>query len=259
MTLISTTKRASYANLARENQELKARVAELESKQGPISLTPEEGLLEVKDLRVGPLSVESAQVRAPALRKASRDLEKVEAWLGEGRDSLKGLADGPVVVDRLKAKIPLPFVNSILEKVAGAQMAEAGLSEISLSQGENNQLKLKGKVKKGLKVPFEVTGALATTDEGKIKFSLLSSKLMGLPMPGTLVSLATRFAGESLSKAGVEVDGQDYTIDPERIKPKNVLFEMNSLAVSDGAILVDGSAPVVKGTSNIPKIPRKKA
>jgi hypothetical protein len=259
MTPISNTQRPSYAKLARENSELKARVADLESKNGPISVNPEQGTLEVQDLRIGPLSVESARVRAPALRKATRDMEKIETWLDGGKDSLKEFADGPVVIDRLKAEIPLPFVNSLMEKIAGDQMSRAGLSNVSLSQGEGTSLRVQGQVKKGIKLPFEVNGSLAATKDGKVKFSLQSSRLGGLPMPNFLVSMASKFADDGLRKAGITVEGQDFTFDPKRLKPENVLFKMDSLAVHDGAILVDGSAPSVRGKSNIPQIPRKRS
>jgi hypothetical protein len=258
MTPIDKTQRPSYASLAQKNRELQARVTELESKKGPISIDPEKGALEVKDLRVGPLSVETAQIRAPALRNATRDLEKVETWLSGGKNSLQNFTDGLVVVDRLKARIPLPFVNSLMEKIAGDQMSRAGLSEVSLSQGEGDRLKIQGKVKKGIKVPFEVTGALGTTADGKVKFSLQTSKLGGLPMPNFLVSMATKFAGDSLSKGGVKVDDQkNYTFDPKGLQPDNILFRLDNLAVQDGAILVEGSAPFVEGKSSIPKISRK--
>ena len=257
MTPIKHTQRPSYANLAQENRELKARLAELESKKSPISVDPAAGSLTVEDLNVGPLSVDTLQVRAPSLRKATRELENVETWLGGGKKSLKQFSEGPVVVDRLRAKVPLPFVNSIMEKIAGAQMTKAGLSEVHLSQGEEQALKVTGKVKKGIKLPFEVTGNLGTTEDGKLKFSLQSSKLGGLPMPNFLVSVATRLAGDSLSDAGVEVDGKDFSVDPSRLKPKNVLFQMDELSVQDGAILLSGAAPVVQGKSSIPNIPRR--
>lgn len=256
MTPIQQTQRPSYANLARENRELKAKLAELEAKKSPISVDPQSGALSVEQLSVGPLSIDTLQVRAPALRNATRELEKVETWVSGGQDSFKQFSQGPVVVDRLKAKIPLPFVNSLMEKIAGDQMTRAGLSEVHLSQGEEQTLKVTGKVKKGLQLPFEVTGDLGATNDGKLKFSLRSSKLGGLPMPNFLVSMATRLAGDSLAGAGVEVEGKDFTVDPTRLKPKNVIFQMKDLSVQDGAILVDGAAPVVRGKSRIPKIDR---
>ena len=257
MTPIKHTQRPSYANLAQENRELKARLAELETKKSPISVDPAAGSLTVDDLNVGPLSIDSLQVRAPSLRKATRELANVETWLGGGQKSLKQFSEGPVIVDRLKAKVPLPFVNSIMEKIAGDQMTKAGLSEVRLSQGEEEAIKVTGKVKKGIKLPFEVTGNLGTTEDGKLKFSLKSSKLGGLPMPNFLVSVATRLAGDSLSDAGVDVDGKDFSVDPSHLKPKNVLFQMEELSVQDGAILLSGAAPVVRGKSNIPTIPRR--
>lgn len=258
MTPISKTQRPTYASLAKENSELKARVAALESGKGPVSVDPKEGLLEIRDLRIGPLSVETARVRAPALRQASREMENVEAWLG-GKESLQKLTEGPVVVDRLKAKIPLPFVNSLMEKIAGDQMTRAGLSDVSLSQGKDRTLKVQGKVKKGLTLPFEANGSLATTDDGKVKFSLQSSKLGGLPMPNFLVSLAGRFAGDALKKAGLEVDGKDFAFDPQALKPENILFKMKNIEVQDGAILVEGAAPAIRGRSSVPKVTRTRS
>ena len=118
MTPIQNTQRPSYADLAQENRQLKAKLAALETKQSPISVDPAAGSVSVTDLNIGPLSIDTLQVRAPSLRKATRDFENVEAWLSGGEKSLKQFSTGPVVVDRLKAKIPLPFVNSLMEKIA---------------------------------------------------------------------------------------------------------------------------------------------
>ena len=258
MTPIQNTQRPSYANLAHENKQLKAKLAELESKKSPISVDPAAGSLSVDDLNIGPLNIDTLQVRAPSLRKATCELENVETWLSGKQDSLRQFSEGPVVVDRLKAKIPLPFVNSLMEKIAGDQMTKAGLSDVKLAQGEDQALTVTGKVKKGIKLPFEVTGNLGTTEDGKLKFSLKSSKLGGLPMPNFLVSVATRLAGDSLSDAGVEVEGKDFSVDPSRLKPQNVLFQMEDLSIQDGAIIVNGAAPVTQGKSNIPRIPRRR-
>jgi len=142
-----------------------------------------------------------------------------------------------------------------MDQIAGDQLKEAGLSEVRLSQGEGRQVRVRGTLKKGLSLPFEVNGNLAASSDGGVKFSLQSSRLGGVPMPNLLLSLATKLAGESLEKAGVSVQGDDFTIDTKRLTPKNVSFELSELSVDNGALVLEGSAEQRK--SSVPLIPRK--
>lgn len=247
------------SELLAENRRLKAQLADMQASKPPITLDPKSGELQVDNLSLGSLTIEKLRVRAPGLREASADLKDVANWLPskENEANFKKLAEKPVVVDELKARIPLPFVNSIMERIAGKQMQDAGLSEVRLSQGEGSQIRVNGRVKKGISLPFEINGDLVGTPDGKAKFSLRSSRVAGLPMPNFLVSFATKFAGESLEKAGIAVDGGEFSLDTQKMKPDKLLFELQSLSVQDGAILIEGAAPVRTGASSVPRVPRK--
>jgi hypothetical protein len=241
---------ASQNNLIRENQRLKQRIAELEAKRSPISANPETGEIQIDDLSVGGMDIEKLRVRVSGLRAATTDVGDIGAW-AKGRPNLApltALAQKPLVVDELKARIPLPLVNSMMDQIAGDQLKKAGLSEVRLSQGEGGEVRVRGMIQKGLTLPFEVNGNLSTTTEGKVKFKLLSSRLAGFPMPNLLVSIATRFAGDSLDKAGVTFDNNEFTLDPQQFKPKNVHFQLEELSVHDGAVTIGGAAPVSSET-----------
>lgn len=247
------------SELLAENRRLKAQIADMQASKPPITIDPKSGELQVDNLSLGSLRIEKLRLRSPGLREASSDLKDVENWLPtkENEAKFRELVEKPVVIDELKARIPLPFVNSILEKIAGEQMQDAGLSEVRLSQGEGSQIRVNGRVKRGISLPFEVNGDLVGTPDGKAKFSLRSSRVAGLPMPNFLVSFATKFAGQSLEKAGIVVDGSDFSIDTQKTKPKQILFELKSLTAQDGAILLEGAAPFRSGASSVPRIPRK--
>lgn len=249
-------------SLVAENLQLKRRVAELEKKaSSPISADPKSGEVHIDHFSIGPLNIEKLDVHSQALASAANDVEGSLTNLKSGHlfpCDLKQLSQKPVIVRALKAQIPVPFVNSILEQVAGAELKKSGLSDLRLSQAEPGQLTVNGTSHKGLPLPFEVTGHLSATDDGKLKFHVRRSKLGIIPLPNALVSLAGKLAGDQLAKAGVAADGQEFTIDPAQYKPKNVLFQLDKLNVVDGAILVEGGAPVVSRPSPIPKIRRKR-
>lgn len=256
MTLINGS---SHADLLAENARLRAQLKAANERRSPISIDPSQGEITVDNLTLGGLSVESLRVRSPGLRGATVHLQDIGNWsptkLQTG--ALGELTKKPLVIDELKARVPLPVVNSLLENVAGHQMAKAGLSEINLSQGSGNQLKVTGRLKKGISLPFEASGELGTTADGKVKFSLKSSRLGGIPMPNSLVGLASNLAGASLAKAGVSVDGENFTIDTSRQKPDNLIFQLDQVALVDGALTVQGSAPTRKAKSSIPSVPRR--
>lgn len=250
------------SNLVAENQRLRQRVAALEAKAtSPISANPEKGEVRVENLSMGPLQVDKLHLQSKALEEATASLQDLKSFL-PGSKSKKldasGLAEKPLLVRALKAKLPIPFVNSMIEQVAGAQFAESGLSEVALSEAEGNQVRLSGKVKKGIKVGFEVLGDLSATKEGKVRVKVNGTKLGGVPMPNFVVSLASRLAGSYLDKAGVSQDQTQFTIDPKRFQPKNVFFQLNNLSLEDGAILLEGGLPVVRGKSSVPIVPRKR-
>lgn len=248
-------------SLVAENLQLKRRVAELEKKaSSPISADPKSGEIHVDHFSIGPLNIEQLDVHSQALAVAANDVEGSLKNLKSGQlfpCDIKQLAQKPVIVRALKAQIPIPFVNSIIDQVAGTELKKSGLSDLRLSQAESGQLTVNGRSHKGLSLPFEVTGNLSATSDGKLKFHVKRSKLGIIPLPNALVSLAGKFAGDQLAKAGVAADGQEFTIDPAQYKPKNVLFQLDKLNVVDGAILVEGGTPVVSRPSPIPKIPRK--
>lgn len=247
--------------LAAENFQLKKRLAALEARaSSPISANPQTGEVKIDNFQVGPLSIEKLDLTSKALSDSAAEVDKF-ATLEAGSLKLpefKKLTEKPLLVRALKAAIPLPFVNSALEQIAGAQLSKAGLSDLQIGQTDDGLLKVTGKARKGLQLPFEVTGRLSATPEGKVKFQIARSKVGSIPMPDLVVTLATKLAGEKLEKAGVTAEGKEFTLDPRPHKPSNLIFQLKNLSVGDGAILIEGGAPVVSRPSPIPKIPRKK-
>lgn len=247
-------------SLAAENLQLKKRVAELESRaNSPIAIDPKKGKVEVNDLAIGSLAIEKLELHSDALSGTSEKIGAELANLKLNRfkpADLKQLSREPLTVRALKASIPLPLVNSILDQVAGAELQRAGLSDIRLSQNKDGSLKVVGKSHKGLTLPFEANGRLSTTGDGKIKFQLENSRVGSIPMPGFLVSFATSLAEGKLRKAGVSTDGQEFVIDPNQHKPDNIRFQLDKLSVHDGAILIEAGSPTVSRPSPVPRIPR---
>ena len=131
-------------------------------------MSPENGEVKIDNFQVGPLVIEKLHLKSQALSESAQEMDKFATLETKGLQlpDLKTLSQKPLLVRDLKAQIPLPFVNSALEQIAGSQLQKAGLSELQLGQTKDGQLKIQGRIQKGVNLPFEVTGKLATAKDG---------------------------------------------------------------------------------------------
>jgi len=86
---------------------------------------------------------------------------------------------------------------------------------------EGNQLKATGKIHKLVDLPFEVTGNISATPDGKIRIHPTSVKAAGLPVKGFLHLFGVEL--DDVIKArqahGLRIQDDDLIVDPERMGP----------------------------------------
>jgi hypothetical protein len=85
----------------------------------------------------------------------------------------------------------------------------------------NHQAILKGTLRKGVDVPFEMMGTVTATPEGKIRLHTLKVKPAHLPVKGLMDLLDIKVSDlVNLEETrGIKVEGNDLILDPERIGP----------------------------------------
>ncbi len=122
---------------------------------------------------------------------------------------------------------------------------------------KGNQLKLSGKVKKGIEVPFSVVSEVSVSPDGRLLLHSDKIKAAGLPAKG-LMDLFDLKLDElvSLEKArGVTAKDNDLLLDPGRILPPPVIVGHLSSVRVEGDRIIQAFASTGKphGMSGAPK------
>jgi hypothetical protein len=90
--------------------------------------------------------------------------------------------------------------------------------QIAIERGELVQ---KGKLRKGIDVPFTMKATVAPTADGRIRIHATSLKTVGLPVKGMLDFFGVEL--ENLMKApsgrGLQIDGDDILLSPAEVLP----------------------------------------
>lgn len=114
---------------------------------------------------------------------------------------------------------------------------------------EGNQLKATGTVHKLLDLPFEITGNLSATPDGKIRIHPTSIKTGGLPVKGFMHVFGVEL--DEVIKArearGLKVDDNDLILDPEHMTPPpKIRGKVTAVQiVGDEVILVFGGSKIL--------------
>jgi hypothetical protein len=110
-------------------------------------------------------------------------------------------------------------LSALLNQTAFAG-PESPVSGVRVSVDEG-QVKQKGTLRKGLRIPFTVIGDLSATGDGRIRMHATSVKAAGVPAGGVLrlfhVDLADLMKGDQ--SKGVSAQGNDLILDPSRLLP----------------------------------------
>jgi hypothetical protein len=97
---------------------------------------------------------------------------------------------------------------------------DAPLKNISISI-EHDRLKVKGNLHHQGDVPFETTGTLAATPDGKLRLHTEKVKALKLPVKGLMDLLGVEIADlvKSGKTPGLQADGDDLFLDPQQLLP----------------------------------------
>jgi hypothetical protein len=113
-------------------------------------------------------------------------------------------------------------------------------------RADGDCLEQKGKLRKGLKVPFSMKASVAVTPDGRLKLHTESLKAVGIPAKGLL-----GFFGLELDdlmdlerRRGIEVDGNDIILAPgEVLPPPQIAGRLSRVEVRGNRLLQVFGAP----------------
>ena len=80
---------------------------------------------------------------------------------------------------------------------------------------------MKGKLHKGIDVPFSIKASVSTTEDGRLRLHAESLKALGVPAKGLLESLRpeARRRDERQERAGIEIQDNDIIIAAGQVLP----------------------------------------
>ena len=126
------------------------------------------------------------------------------------------------------------------------------------SQVKDGKLEQKGKLDKGVHIPFKVKGDLSVTDDGRIRFHGKSTKALGLPIKPLMRLFSIEMADMVKVKPGrgVEVVDNDFIIDPSMIlPPPRMLGRVTTVSLEGNDLVLHMGGAEVKRTYEAPVSP----
>jgi hypothetical protein len=164
-----------------------------------------------------------------------------------GRFTPAGRADMPylddklsyvVVIDSGEIALDMSSLNALMTNTLGH--GRSNVEKLRVSTDEKRGLRQKGVLKKGIKVPFDVKGAVEATPDGRIRMRAAAVRGFGVPVNPMMKLLGLEM--DDLLKVepghGVTVDNNDLILDPEQLLPPPLVRgKVTSVRVEDGAIV----------------------
>ena len=123
------------------------------------------------------------------------------------------------------------------------------------SKVKDGKLEQKGKLDKGIHIPFKVKGELSATEDGRIRFHGKSTKAMHLPVKPLMKLFSIEMDDMVKVKPGrgVEVVDNDFIIDPSLIlPPPRMLGRVTSVRLEGDSLVLHMGGGEVKRTYEAP-------
>ena len=164
-----------------------------------------------------------------------------------GRFEPVGRADMPYLEDKLsyvvaidsgEIALDMTSLNALMTKTLG--QGRSNVEKLRISTDEKSGLRQQGVLKKGIKMPFDVKGAVEATPEGRIRMHAAAVRGFGIPVNPLMKLLGLEI--DDLVKVqpghGVTVDNNDLILDPQQLVPPPLIRgKVTSVRVADGAIV----------------------
>ena len=124
-----------------------------------------------------------------------------------------------VAIDSAEVGVSAASMSHVLNTYVFAA-PDAPLKNLSLTI-EGNQIKQAGTLNKGIGIPFEMTGTMSATADGRIRIQPTQMKAAHLPVKGVMKLFGLDMAKliNTRKTKGVSVDGNDIILDAAQMLP----------------------------------------
>lgn len=147
-----------------------------------------------------------------------------------------------------------PSLNALLRRTLEARPAPIHDVTVTIADG---LLQIKGKLQKGVPVPFSMKASVSATPEGLIRLQAAKLKAAGVPVKGLLGILGLDVA--DLMKmppgSGIRADGDDLLMDPTALlPPPRMTGRVQTVAIAGNRLVMGltGGATPPKRPATLP-------
>lgn len=169
-----------------------------------------------------PVQIEMKNVRLHADERIILDVRRLRGTMISQTDAGFPIFDDPrsYVIDVVGAEIAVDITSLqhlMNEYVLAGE--KAPLKEVRLAV-KDGRIEMKGRLHKGVSVPFSSTASASVTDDGRMKLHVESMTAVGVPAKGLLSLFGLQVEDlMKLTKDGVTVSDNDIILDPRQIVP----------------------------------------
>jgi hypothetical protein len=157
---------------------------------------------------------------------------------GAQRPSLDDKHSYVVAIDSGEIALDMPSLNALMRGTLG--QGHSNVEKVRVSAEDDNRLRQRGVLHKGIKVPFDVAGNVEATPDGRIRMHAAAVRSFGLPVHPLLKLFGVNM--DDLLKVkpgvGITVEKDDLILDPGKLVPPPLIRgKVTSVRVADGALI----------------------
>jgi hypothetical protein len=168
-----------------------------------------------------PVQIEMRNVRLHADERIVLDVRRLRGTMISRTAGAPPIFDDQrsYVLDLAAAEIAIDVTS--LQNLMNDYVLAGGapLKDVQLAV-RDGRIEMKGKLRKGIVVPFSAKASVGVTDDGRMKLHVESMKAIGVPAKGLLELFGLEIDDlMTLTKRGVTISEDDIILDPGQIVP----------------------------------------
>jgi len=143
-----------------------------------------------------------------------------------------------IAIDSAEIATDMASLNALMNRTL--EQGDANVEKIRISTDDQKRLRHKGVLDKGIKVPFDLKGAVDVTADGRIRVHADSMRSLGIPVKPLMKVFGIEMDDMVKVKPGhgVTVEDNDLILDPEQlVPPPRIRGKVTSVRVTEDALV----------------------